>query len=358
VVAKHGALGLAGAAYGKDVILSNDILRDLGDAIALTFCQTISLSQQDIFALLPEYPKAFYVIRKAALSIALTRALVMAAKLIRRSGSKSGEDKRSLIEIFDQALRESNEAARANKATKAQESANPIPISRKTDDVIVARDEGVTKASAAIAAMLAGGPVLRAPVMGKGKWGKLGVKINAGEIPEMKRQAEHLETHSIVAATIEALADDVPRLGVEAFASKAKTRLEDAKEQIVKLGQLTVETHKAEMEASTQFEDRLAALELTMQAVMVEMRSRVNVRQVRQRRPRSQTIGHLFDHVQTKPLVGVEGHGEVQGTGVPEPEPGTGAGHGSRPGEGIGAGINPTPARLRQEQARLQGYIG
>ena len=39
VVAKRGYLGVAGACFGKDVILSNDNLRDLGDAIALTFVQ-------------------------------------------------------------------------------------------------------------------------------------------------------------------------------------------------------------------------------------------------------------------------------------------------------------------------------
>ena len=53
VVAKRGKLGMAGACLGKDVILSNDILRDLGDAIALTFVQTVSLTQQTIFDLLP-----------------------------------------------------------------------------------------------------------------------------------------------------------------------------------------------------------------------------------------------------------------------------------------------------------------
>ena len=56
VVAKHGHLGVAGACFGKDLILSNESLRDMGDAIALTFVQTISLTQRDIFDLLPDYP--------------------------------------------------------------------------------------------------------------------------------------------------------------------------------------------------------------------------------------------------------------------------------------------------------------
>ena len=58
VVAKRGKLGLSGCCFGKDVILSNDNLRDLGDAIALTFVQVISLSQADIFSLLIDPPSA------------------------------------------------------------------------------------------------------------------------------------------------------------------------------------------------------------------------------------------------------------------------------------------------------------
>ena len=72
VVAKRGCLGLSGFCFGKDVILSNANLRDTSDAIALTFLQIICLSQADIFELLPDYPKAFLIIRKAALRLALT----------------------------------------------------------------------------------------------------------------------------------------------------------------------------------------------------------------------------------------------------------------------------------------------
>merc|ERR1711965_478618 len=85
VVAKRGRLGLAGACFGKDVILSNDNLRDIGDAIALTFVQTISLTQKDIFELLPDYPRAYHVVRKAALRMALVRALIKAASIVKRA---------------------------------------------------------------------------------------------------------------------------------------------------------------------------------------------------------------------------------------------------------------------------------
>ena len=41
------------------MILSNESLRDIGDAIALTFVQSISLTQQDIFELLPDHPQLY-----------------------------------------------------------------------------------------------------------------------------------------------------------------------------------------------------------------------------------------------------------------------------------------------------------
>ena len=78
-------LPLTGACFGKDVILSNNNLRDVGDAIALTFVQTISLTQKDIFDLLPDYPMAYLVIRRAALGMALARALVKAAEIVKKS---------------------------------------------------------------------------------------------------------------------------------------------------------------------------------------------------------------------------------------------------------------------------------
>ena len=74
-----------GACFGKDVILSNNNLRDIGDAIALTFVQTVSLTQKDIFDLLPDYPMAYLVIRRAALGMALARALVKAAEIVKKS---------------------------------------------------------------------------------------------------------------------------------------------------------------------------------------------------------------------------------------------------------------------------------
>ena len=88
IIAKRGRLGMAGASFGADVILSNINLRDIGDAIALTFVQTTELEQADIFALLPEYPKAYHVVRRAALQLALLRALTKASRLVQEGSFK------------------------------------------------------------------------------------------------------------------------------------------------------------------------------------------------------------------------------------------------------------------------------
>ena len=110
VVAKHGRLGLAGSCFGRDIILSNENLRDLGDAIALTFVQSISLTQQDIFSLLPEFPGAQYVIRRAALRMAIVNGMVRAAQIVkraRRDFTHSAQfEQMSVVDVFDLALRE------------------------------------------------------------------------------------------------------------------------------------------------------------------------------------------------------------------------------------------------------------
>lgn len=84
VVAKNGNLGLARACFGKDVIVHNDTLRDLNDAIALTFVQTIQLTRADIMDLMPDFPLACQAITRYAFRLALMRAIIKAAAAYRR----------------------------------------------------------------------------------------------------------------------------------------------------------------------------------------------------------------------------------------------------------------------------------
>ena len=133
VVAKRGRLGLKGACFGKDVILSNDNLRDLGDAIALTFMQTITLTQADIFELLPDFPKAYIVVRKAALRMAMVSALGMAAQMIKRQQQRLGGEAVSLAgsitDVFDRALEEAANASVAKQREADSHKQQRLPMS-------------------------------------------------------------------------------------------------------------------------------------------------------------------------------------------------------------------------------------
>ena len=97
VVAKNGTLGLARSCFGKDIIIAKETLRDLDDAIALTFVQTILITRSDIMELLPDFPRAMRVIAKHAVRIALMRLVVKAAELRRRDKIDRGT---SLVEAM------------------------------------------------------------------------------------------------------------------------------------------------------------------------------------------------------------------------------------------------------------------
>ena len=163
VVAKRGRLGLSGACFGKDVILSNDNLRDMGDAIALTFVQTIALTQRDIFELLPDYPKAFYTVRKAALRMALIRALCKAAQIVKQSNlEKRGK---SLIEIFDLAMCEANSLVEEKKKIDEARKSRTIPLS-------------LTKSVGLLASFKKRKEEQQARITKVGKWGKIGGSLS------------------------------------------------------------------------------------------------------------------------------------------------------------------------------------
>ena len=90
LIAKHGKLGMAGHCFGIDFICSSVTLRDMSDAIALTFSQTTGLARDDLFALLADFPVASQIVRKAALRMALARGLAKAAKTLKRADGRWG----------------------------------------------------------------------------------------------------------------------------------------------------------------------------------------------------------------------------------------------------------------------------
>ena len=90
---------------------------------------------------MPEFPKAYHIVRKAALRLALTRALVKAAQMIKRleasnrRGAGPSTAGASITAIFDMALEQAAEA-RQQEAAEEDGKKEPIPLSLKSfDDV-------------------------------------------------------------------------------------------------------------------------------------------------------------------------------------------------------------------------------
>ena len=90
VCAKNGKISLVGSTLGEDMIICNEKLRDIADAIALTFVQNIFITREAIFELLPGFPNAYRVIRRAAYKIALRRVVVMAAQMAQSQAPVDG----------------------------------------------------------------------------------------------------------------------------------------------------------------------------------------------------------------------------------------------------------------------------
>ena len=147
LVARAGVLGLVGACFGKDVILVNEALRDFGDAIALTFVQTISLTQKDIFELLPEYPMAYHIVRKAALRMALCRAMIKAAKMHRRLAAQGRMH--DILDVFDAAMLEAIDrtASEALLESRKKDVYIPISLGSKPPTEVEAREKKNARAA-------------------------------------------------------------------------------------------------------------------------------------------------------------------------------------------------------------------
>ena len=271
VVAKRGRLGLVGACFGKDVILSNDNLRDIGDAIALTFVQTVSLTQKDIFDLLPEYPMAYVIVRKAALRMALIRALSKAAAMVTRS--KNGMAGSSILDIFDRAMREAHDAKQAMINDENERREAHIPLTLKGSASLDGLKKSLQAARAKRAKLMAS----QSGGVKKG-WGKMRLSVATGET----REASFLnraQTSILAAGQTGSPIDEhweekvkkshgtgshpgSPSLGGAHGVSSAAGR--ELEESVRALRAQMVESHRATMEVQSAVLKRISMLEIAL----------------------------------------------------------------------------------------------
>lgn len=283
VVAKRGRLGLAGACFGEDVILSNDDLRDVGDAIALTFVQAISLTQTDIFELLPDFPRAYHVVRRAALRIALVRALVKAAQIVRRAGFNSRG--LTIADIFDKAMRESAQA-RADEVERSKpvKVAN-IPLTLKEHDL----DERTSQLLNSMKRKML------KPQGGGTSWSKLSRQKTtyqkasaANEKAEAAKQeaARRSALASAFKKTVRPpnFGQDLPKAAIT-----TEEQLRHLSSEVARNYATLVESTAKLLEGHSQLNDRIAKLETANAAVLAKLEEGLASRSMRRRNVRQNT---------------------------------------------------------------------
>ena len=132
---KNGRFYLGGSCLALDFILANEALRDLDDAIALTFVQVITLTRADVVGLLPKYPKAEHIVRRAALQMAVNRTVIKVAQIIRRKGvvveHVRAKGSSQTTQLFDDALREMADAKQFELDRKKPGNAGALPLTLK-----------------------------------------------------------------------------------------------------------------------------------------------------------------------------------------------------------------------------------
>ena len=109
VIARAGKVCLVGTCLGEDMIIALEWLRKPVTAIALTFTQAIIVPRESLFEVLPDFPQAYRVIRRAAYRFALRRYVVKAAELMAQEQedgqSASGEGHMTQINVLSPGLK-------------------------------------------------------------------------------------------------------------------------------------------------------------------------------------------------------------------------------------------------------------
>jgi len=85
VAARSGNILTPIVTWGEDIIVSSHALRDRKGASALTYVEIASLSREDLYEVLEDFPYSAQFVRKAAMKIAMQRAIVVVSEYIKMS---------------------------------------------------------------------------------------------------------------------------------------------------------------------------------------------------------------------------------------------------------------------------------
>ena len=173
-------------------------------AIALTFVQAVLLSRAALFELLPEFPSAYRVIRRAAYILALRRYIVTAAEALRtQQATAASDDPRSKpVASWSQVTAVSRVVgSMANGPSADAPSVNDALAAMREKQKEV--EDNLSKASRASALLLA--PVEVAPFqgvssLGNGRLGRRSSKPNSAVNVEEEDAANMVEHTAALAS--------------------------------------------------------------------------------------------------------------------------------------------------------------
>lgn len=184
--------------------MASQWLRKPTMAIALTFVQAVLLSRAALFELLPEFPSAYRVIRRAAYILALRRYIVTAAEALRtQQATAASDDPRSKpVASWSQVKAVSRVVgSMANGPSADAPSVNDALAAMREKQKEV--EDNLSKASRASALLLA--PVEVAPFqgvssLGNGRLGRRSSKPNSAVNVEEEDAANMVEHTAALAS--------------------------------------------------------------------------------------------------------------------------------------------------------------
>lgn len=200
------------------MIVASQWLRNTTMAIALTFTQAVLLSRESLFELLPEFPNAYRVVRRAAYLFALRRYIVTAAETMRTQQEEALRAQQEESENTSQAGSKPSKSWSHMKAFSKVASISQVNQAVPTmNDTLAAMrekqkevEDNLSKASRASAMLLA--PVEISPFQGESRFGS--------------RRPNHKESNSSDAAQSELSNEVVAKM------ARQDAALESLKQQV------------------------------------------------------------------------------------------------------------------------------
>ena len=127
VAAKSGNIMTPVTTWGEDIIVTSLALREKKPASALTFVEIASITRTDLDEVLEDYPVSAQFIRKAAMKIAMQRAIVVVSEFVKMSRDKKDMANARTSQLFA-AIQARNEGSQQVDGVQIMQMLTGLPI--------------------------------------------------------------------------------------------------------------------------------------------------------------------------------------------------------------------------------------